>query len=697
MNNELYFTAYQLSDFKIASLPKTPVGIRLRAEKENWLFRERTEKGGGFEYSLSNFTAEVQAEILSKTSLNASGKNIKLVEKKEQDQEDLNASRVFEVKGGIGQENVKIRGRFTKRQQECALARLHLVGFIRDLRTLKPYRKKKDAINYVLNNYNNGLASEDLQYIVEKSNYKVNNAKNALSYRSIENFIKATDAFQKFEDKLLALTPKSSKKNLSPFEVPYMTEFLEIYCTPQGLSFAEAHRQLQEYVKKIEPNYTILSVNRFKTHFNKLPLKVKLKNRVTGGALNEKLDFVRRDWQALLPNDCWVGDGHAMKLKVEHPIHGRPFTPELTLIIDTASRKVMGWSLTLAESGNAIKEALRNGIEHYGVPAIYYSDNGGGQKNDMLDDPAHGLLLTLGIKHATGIAGNPQGRGIIERLNKSLALKIAQKFPTYYGTGADPVNVNKTLRAVNSYDNAVRKGKQDLTNLAKFGEGKLPKWAKLIKQIQISIDEYNNTEHSIIRMSPNEYYEKFKETKAEEQERVKNEILDWLFMPTEIRKTQRGEVVLFNNIYYHRHLLEFGGQEVVVGYDVANPSYVVVKEKKSGKFICRAKLDGNKVDAFPKEFVDKARTQREKRRLANIENKRQEILEEARGGLIEQQQAEGFELLKGFNNINTNEYKHAEMVEFEDVENIEDEQPIFMFEVDRQRWLEQQAKKANGV
>lgn len=69
-----------------------------------------------------------------------------------------------------------------------------------------------------------------------------------------------------------------------------------------------------------------------------------------------------------------------MKLKVAHPEHGRPFIPEVTLIMDTSCRFIVGWSASLAENVLAVADALRYGVERYGIPAIYYSDNGGGEK-----------------------------------------------------------------------------------------------------------------------------------------------------------------------------------------------------------------------------------------------------------------------------------------------------------------------------
>jgi putative transposase len=60
--------------------------------------------------------------------------------------------------------------------------------------------------------------------------------------------------------------------------------------------------------------------------------------------------FVRRDISQLQPNDVWTADGHTFDAEVQHPMHGRPFRPEITAIIDVATRRIIGWSVGLAES-----------------------------------------------------------------------------------------------------------------------------------------------------------------------------------------------------------------------------------------------------------------------------------------------------------------------------------------------------------
>lgn len=80
-------------------------------------------------------------------------------------------------------------------------------------------------------------------------------------------------------------------------------------------------------------------------------------------------------------------------------------------------------SLSLSENVIAVTDALRYGIATHGKPFLYYSDNSSGETNLTLDADVTGILRRLEIDHPTVIAGNPQGRGIIERLNR-----IARRF-----------------------------------------------------------------------------------------------------------------------------------------------------------------------------------------------------------------------------------------------------------------------------
>ncbi len=383
---------------------------------------------------------------------------------------------------------------------------------------------------------------------------------------------------------------------------------------------------------------TMPSLSQVQRAMNKLPLYVKEYGRRTGSHYKQLLSYVKRDWSVLRANDVWIGDGHSLKLKVAHPIHGKPFTPELTMIVDGAGRKVVGWSLALSENAFAVADALRHAISLHGVPAIYYSDNGGGEKNKFLDAEITGMLPRLGIRHETGIAGNPQGRGIIERLNKTIGMTIARQFETGYATGADPETVRKTLYAVNSLANA----KGELTPLQRKAQGKLPTWQQLIEVIQSVIDWYNNEHiHSEIRTTPARKYQQM--LHAEDVVMLSPIELRDMSRPEFIRKPDRGWVSWNNNHYFNLKLLDFDREEVVIGIDIHNAESVQVRTK-DGRFICEAIWNGNTREAFPVAMVEQQRKERHKRR-ANLKQQQLDEINAELNPVLTIEQKNDFSLL----------------------------------------------------
>ncbi|MFW9275417.1 Mu transposase C-terminal domain-containing protein, partial [Glaesserella parasuis] len=72
--------------------------------------------------------------------------------------------------------------------------------------------------------------------------------------------------------------------------------------------------------------------------------------------------------------------------------------------------------------------------------------------------------------------------------------------------------------------------------------------------------------------------------------------------PEFIRTTNRGLIEWNNHKYFNLNLLDYQGEEVVIGVDIHDPMWVQVRTK-DGRFICNAEFEGNKRDAFPQSFV----------------------------------------------------------------------------------------------
>ena len=588
---KLWFSAKELAG--IGGLSKHPSNVNRLARKEKWQSQPlKGVKGGGVEYALSSLPELVQMELQKKFV--------------------CSVSKPKSLPADLRQVELKT---LTEKQREVAGARMALVAQVAQLEQAQPRYK---AIKFFCEQIKRGGISSDLMRLVETANNKKGKNR-TLSDRTLNQWVLDYEKADTPEERLKALAPMQRVAKKAE-EIVWLPDFLAIYRQTNGINVAEAYHYFSaEWDARFADEPLRLemkpSIDQVRAALAKLPKHIKEIGRKTGSELRALNTYVKRDWSVLQVNDVWVGDGHAMKLKVAHPEHGRPFIPEVTLIMDAACRFIVGWSASLAENVLAVADALRYGVERYGIPAIYYSDNGGGEKNWMLDGDITGMLPRLGINHQTGIPGNPQGRGIIERVHQTILYRIARQFETYHGTGADRDTIRQVSTAVISLDKAKRKGATQLTPKQQWAVGKLPSWNQFLDAVQTGVDWYNNEHvHSEIGMTPAQKRRQLME-KMNPDDLVfvtPVEARD-LFRPSTLRVAQRGWLQLFNNYYFSAKLLDVDGQKVQVMFDIHDPSQVIVR-KQDGTFVCYAELDGNKRDAFPMPYVEKTRQARHARR-----------------------------------------------------------------------------------
>ncbi len=623
----MWFTVQELTGCQ--SFPNTERGGRKfldKIVKDKPDIKRKRQGTKAFEYAFSGLPEQIQNELCHRFSVS------------------IVKAKPKSLPADLRQVELKT---LTEKQREVAGARMALVAQVAQLEQAQPRYK---AIKFFCEQIKHGGISDDLMRLVETANNKKGKNR-TLSERTLNQWVLDYEKADTPEERLKALAPMQRVAKKAE-EIVWLPDFLAVYRQTNGINVAEAYHYFSaEWDARFADEPLRLemkpSIDQVRAALAKLPKHIKEIGRKTGSELRALNTYVKRDWSVLQVNDVWVGDGHAMKLKVAHPEHGRPFIPEVTLIMDASCRFIVGWSASLAENVLAVADALRYGVERYGIPAIYYSDNGGGEKNWMLDGDITGMLPRLGINHQTGIPGNPQGRGIIERVHQTILYRIARQFETYHGTGADRDTIRQVSTAVISLDKAKRKGATQLTPKQQWAVGKLPSWNQFLDAVQAGVDWYNNEHvHSEIGMTPTQKRRQLME-KMNPDDLVfvtPVEAMD-LFRPSTLRVAQRGWLQLFNNYYFSAKLLDVDGQKVQVMFDIHDPSQVIVR-KQDGTFVCYAELDGNKRDAFPMPFVEKTRQERSDRRLKNVLEKADEIQAERNPIITIEHQQSGFELLK---------------------------------------------------
>lgn len=642
-----WYTAQELTDLRLNSLPKSKSNVISRAKKDGWTSQKRTGKGGGLEYAFDSLPKDVQNEI-----------------KARQLRELIPAPSRVSSDERAALAKARDVGLFDGNQRNTADARMMMALLVGQSQA-DMGSTRTVAINYISKlSRNNALPTingVDYNTVCTKAVAK-NNKRAGVGTRQLHQWVIDADKCQNGVDALALLAPeRQGRKELQVADSAWLSDFMAVYRNTNGVCVAEAYRlfyntcQARQVVDALP--YEIPSAAQVRTVLNKIPMHLRQIGRQTGASLRALKTYVKRDWSMLCANDVWVGDGHSLKMKVAHPDHGRPMTPELTLIMDAASRYVVGWSLAYSESCIAVADALRSAMVQNGIPAIYYSDNGSGQKNKTFDADITGILPRLGISHQTGIPGNPQGRGIIERLMKTLAHPIARQFETYFGPNADADTVRRVLTATDSLaktsQNVANKDKP-LTPKQAWAKGRLPSWDELISVITAAVNWYNyEHKHSEIGGITPASMRQYLLGKLERDDYVtltQAESRD-LFRPSVVRVVQRAWLSVYNNHYWHEALEDYNGKKVQVCIDQHNPKTVIVRDLK-GRYLCEALLNGNTKDAFALTLVEHKKHARAKARIKRLDDEKGKAMLELRK-VIEVQSNETVRTLSNTNWIET--------------------------------------------
>ncbi|MMZ41810.1 hypothetical protein D3C81_178810 [compost metagenome] len=528
-------------------------------------------------------------------------------------------------------------GSLTDKQKQIADARALLAQEVETLIDAGAPRSR--AVNMVADGSRNGTLPTRMMVAADVANARKGKTRAGVSVRSLQDWVTICRTTQSGGERLALLAPGHHKAK-KPEQIGWLLDFLPHWRSPAGLSLSAAYRLFSDewalkYADQPAMLAAIPSYHAVRRVMDKFPRRELMRGRVSGSVARALETYQKRDWSLMPVNGCWISDGKSMNMKVAHPTHGQLYTPELTLIIDGRTRYVVGWSLSLAESMLAVADAYRFAVKHHGKPLFVYSDNGGGQTNLTFDADITGIFPRVNIRHMTGIPGNPQARGIIERLNGVIPLAIAQKFATFNGTGADAEHVRITERGIESALNAMKNGKE-LSAVQQRNLRKLPSWQQLLDAVAQEVDKYNHShEHSALpkyqgkHLTPAQYRKAVLETEGDEIEYLTELELREMFMPEEIRVARRGWVAVNRNEYFSEDLISVDGEKVRVAFDTHDANEVIVR-RMDGTYVCTAIWNGNKVAAVPVNEMQKAQKERTQRRLNRVEKKKEEILAEGR-------------------------------------------------------------------
>lgn len=600
MSVKTHYSATELAAMKLPGLPSATKNVIAKAEREAWSSRKRTGRGGGFEYALTSLPAAAQEhirttaarELLASLPMPAPAKAKPLALREEQ-----------------------LPLALTTEQQTVEAARLGVLAHIENLMAGCGLSKER-AMHHLLASVAAGTADPLVCAMLRKAEDKRGRKSGGdlPAVRTIKRWFAQRGDGQ--------LAPKVKQTD---FAIPWWArDFLGYWQQPQKPSVDLAYKLFCQDVESRamdvpELSRILPSIHAVRRFLNKLGTVSRERGRLGGREIKTLLPFVRRDFDELQPNDVWSADGHCFDAEVQHPITGRPFRPEVTSIVDIATRRVVGWSIDMAESGTAVLDALRMGCEQAGMAAIFYVDNGSGYVNELMKDEGVGLMGRIGMTMLHSIAYNSQARGVIERLHQTLWVNAAKLLPSYMGADMDGEARQRQFKITRAA-------------LAKGGTTRMPmmQWDDFLRFCTERVADYNRRPHASLKgLSPDQAWQGFV-AKGWQAETLPQDALALLFRPRMERTVQRGEVRLFNNQYFSRELTELHGETVHVAYDIHNPNQVWVY-LPDGRFVCSAEWGANRTHYFPTSQVQHARDRRASAQLRNLNSKREAIEQERDG------------------------------------------------------------------
>lgn len=313
--------------------------------------------------------------------------------------------------------------------------------------------------------------------------------------------------------------------------------------------------------------------------------------------------FQRRHTEDLLVGEIYAGDGHTIDCYLANPNTGNPYRPEMTVYIDIASRYIVGWFFSDAESGDSTMCALASAmLAHDHVPAWIYIDRGAGYRAKMLSDEAVGYYAKFDIETINALPGNPHGKGWIERLFRT----VRDKHDKFFAGGQ-----------VYCGDDMAPEINRRITDEIKKGKRRLPPVNEYIESFCEFVKAYHREAMDVLKgRAPGDLWAQLERVTLETP-------ADAVVRPSKTATVVRQTVRIDNRFYFADALALYDGKRVEVEYDMNSDVRVTVRDL-DGRFITTAKLT-NTIGVLPTSRREEGRDRRLKGQERRLERKLQEV------------------------------------------------------------------------
>ncbi|ENB7218892.1 DNA-binding protein [Pseudomonas aeruginosa] len=294
-----WFSAQELAG--LPGVPGTARNVKAMAERKSWSGRRRVGTKA-IEYHVSALPKETRAALLN--------------------------AALGEVATKVVRQETQLALVETNRQQLVADARQGVLHAL-DLMMARTGYSRKRSITLMLDMARLGQVEPQLLAMLKMARDPRGrpSADGLPSVRSLERFLDQAERG--------ALVPKVRRPDMS---VPdWAPAFMTIYQGPEKRSARAAHALLEKHWQGQMP-----SLDQVYAFLRKVGNVSREVGRMGEHEIKALRPFIRRDFTKLLPTDVYSCDGHTFDAEVQHPMHGRPFRPEITTIIDIRTRRIPG-------------------------------------------------------------------------------------------------------------------------------------------------------------------------------------------------------------------------------------------------------------------------------------------------------------------------------------------------------------------
>lgn len=322
-----------------------------------------------------------------------------------------------------------------------------------------------------------------------------------------------------------------------------------------------------DYTKKEYPD--IPSVYAFHRKVKTIPEYALIRYREGKHAFLDMLPSMDRDKKDIASNAVWFSDHHHIDVFTKNEERSKPCRMWLTVFFDARSNKVISYICRNADPDAAvIKQAMKKGIERFGVPCEVYFDNGKDYRAKAFrQDFDLSLVHQIGIGNIYAKPYHGQAK-TVERFFKTFTERFCKMLPTY--TGKDAKNRPEMMQVPD----------KDILTLA-------PSIEEFLICLDHYMEDYNHTPSrgkDLDGKSPDEvYYQNLSVKKMVTDSKA----LDLLCGTFDMRTVGKNGIRFKNRYYWNEGLLPYLNKKVVINYTSDNMDLLYVFDEDR-RAVCTA-------------------------------------------------------------------------------------------------------------